>query len=62
MEVLVVHRGRRRRGRGFSIPELKKVGISIKAARKFGLWVDERRKSCYEENIEILKKILKGKK
>lgn len=45
-------------GRGFSLPELKAVGLDIKKSRKLGLKVDERRDSCHEENVKLLKEFL----
>ncbi len=47
-----------RRGRGFSIGELKKAGLTVNEARKLGLRIDKRRKSIHEENVETLKRIL----
>ncbi|HDJ89330.1 MAG TPA: hypothetical protein ENG40_01380 [Thermoprotei archaeon] len=44
--------------RGYSIEEIKAVGLNINEARKIGIYVDERRKSAYEENINALKKWL----
>ena len=46
-------------GRGFSLGELQAVGLNFKKALKLGLRIDKRRRSVHEENIEILKKILK---
>ena len=47
---------RLRKGRGFSLGELKRVGLTFKEALKLGLQIDKRRRSVHEENIEILKK------
>lgn len=58
---LVMHRKRERKGKGFSLAELKAVGLSKVKAKKLGIAVDERRKSCLEENINMLKEFLKGK-
>jgi predicted flap endonuclease-1-like 5' DNA nuclease len=43
-----------RQGKGFSLKELNTVNFSVKMARKFGLSVDTRRRTAYEENIRIL--------
>jgi len=41
-------------GKGYSIGELQKVGLTVEEARKLGIYVDERRESVYEENIKAL--------
>lgn len=47
-----------RRGRGFSIGELKEAGIEVNLARRLGIYIDKRRKSIHKENVEQLKKFL----
>lgn len=53
-------RGKVRSGRGFSLAELKAVQLSVKQARQMGLRVDERRRSCRLENVELLKRMLQA--
>ncbi len=45
-----------KKGRGFSKGEVKAIGLTLYEARKLGIYIDKRRKTVYEENIEKLKK------
>jgi len=47
---------KRRRGRGFSIPELKELNLSPDKARKLGLSVDPLRRSRHTWNVDALQK------
>jgi len=49
-----------REGRGFSLNELKEAGITVEAARRLGIPVDKRRRSCREENVKALREFLAG--
>lgn len=52
-----VHRElRTRKGRGFSLNELKEVGLNPGEARHLGIPVDTRRRSIHEENVKVLEK------
>ena len=44
-----------REGRGFSLGELQKAGISIQEAKRLKIRIDKRRKSVHEENVKVLK-------
>jgi ribosomal protein L13E len=54
--------GRVREGKGFSIEELKSAGISPGEAKKLGIPYDNRRRSNYEGNVEILKEYIEEAK
>jgi large subunit ribosomal protein L13e len=47
-----------RRGKGFSLAELREAGLSPVEARRLGIPVDKRRRSKHNHNVEILRKIL----
>lgn len=51
-----------RAGRGFSVDEIKAVGLTVSEARLLGIYVDERRKSAHEENVKILQEWLNAVK
>lgn len=54
--------GKQRHGKGFSREELKRAGLSLKEALKFGIPVDSRRRTTHEENVEVVKTFLESKK
>jgi len=54
--------GKQRHGKGFSREELKRAGLSLKEALKFGIPVDFRRRTTHEENVEVVKTFLESKK
>ncbi len=47
-----------REGKGFSIEELKAVDLTLGKAKSMGIPVDTRRKSGYDDNVEVLKEFL----
>ena len=49
-----------REGRGFSLNELKEAGITVDLAKKLGIRIDKRRRSCRPENVEMLKEFLRN--
>jgi DNA (cytosine-5)-methyltransferase 1 len=46
-----------RRGRAFSLAELKAAGIELWQAKKKGVRIDKRRKSEHKENVDLLRKL-----
>ncbi len=56
----VQRKGKPRRGRGFSRAELREAGADFRQALKSRIPVDQRRKTKYESNIEILKRYLQS--
>lgn len=54
--------GKQRMGKGFSLNELKKVGLNQKQALKLGIPIDPRRRTAHEDNVEKLKTLLETKK
>ena len=53
---------KQRLGKGFSRGELKKAGLSLKEALKFGIPLDSRRKTLHEDNVEAVRVFVREKK
>ncbi len=47
--------GKKRSGRGFSIVELEKAGLTLADARKLEIPMDKRRTTVHDWNIEVVK-------
>ena len=47
-----------RKGKGFSLSELRAAGLTPEKARKLGIYVDKRRRSVHEWNVKALKDYL----
>lgn len=61
MKVKVVSRGKIREGKGFSLKEIEKAGLTIKDVKGL-VRIDKRRKTCYDFNVELLRGLIKKKK
>ena len=60
---MVFKRHRKRTpGRGFSSGELKKAESNLAEALKLHISIDTKRKTAHDENVEVLKVLLKEKK
>lgn len=57
--VLTSTRGKRI-GRGFSLGELERAGISVKEAMRLGIYVDRRRDTVHEWNVGALIRLKGG--
>jgi large subunit ribosomal protein L13e len=60
LQPTVQRKDKTRRGRGFSRAELREAGTDFRQALKSCIPVDQRRKTKYENNIEILKQYLQN--
>jgi ribosomal protein L13E len=62
MQPEIVHKGKARKARGYSLEELKLAKMDIRVAKKMKVPVDRRRKTAYEENITLLTTMLEKEK
>ncbi len=62
MQPEIVHKGKARKGRGYSLEELKNAKMDIRVAKRMKLPVDRRRKTAYEENITQLTTMMEKEK
>ncbi|MHA1237872.1 MAG: ribosomal protein L13e [Candidatus Odinarchaeia archaeon] len=46
---------KKRKGRGFSLSELKEAGLTVDIAKRLGIPIDRRRRTLHPENVELLK-------
>jgi large subunit ribosomal protein L13e len=60
LQPTVQRKDKTRRGRGFSRAELREAGTDFRQALKSRIPFDQRRKTKYESNIEILKQYLQN--
>ena len=58
-EIHAPQTGETRRGRGFSLQELKEAGIDLADARWMAIPIDNRRKTQHPENVKLLQDFLK---
>ncbi|MHA2405396.1 MAG: ribosomal protein L13e [Candidatus Hermodarchaeia archaeon] len=58
-EIHAPQTGETRRGRGFSLQELKEAGIGLADARWMAIPIDNRRKTQYPENVKLLQDFVK---
>ena len=59
LAVVTVRHGSRlmsRQAKGYSVREVEQAGLGVRLARKWGLSVDDRRRSALEGNVSSLKK------
>ena len=52
--VITKQNGKQSVGRGFSLNELAKAGLTRQDAKKIGIPLDVKRKSVHEENVECI--------
>ncbi|KYK35989.1 MAG: ribosomal protein L13e [Theionarchaea archaeon] len=58
MEAQVRRQHDLRSGKGFSLSEIRTVGLNVPQARKLGIYVDSRRKTLHEFNVKTLEVLI----
>jgi ribosomal protein L13E len=53
--IITKQNGKTKNSRGFSVNELKGACLTKQDAKKIGIPLDLKRKSCHDENIQTLK-------
>ena len=53
--VITKQNGKQSEGKGFSLNELAKAGLTKQDAKKIGVRLDIKRKSTHDENVETIK-------
>jgi len=48
-------RPRPRKGRGFSIKEVREAGLTLHEAKRLGALIDKRRRTSHTQNVQLLK-------
>ncbi len=54
-QAIVYRKTKSRRGKGFSLVELKEAGLGLREAFKEGISIDPRRSTKHEENVKTLR-------
>jgi predicted flap endonuclease-1-like 5' DNA nuclease len=62
METQVMKPSGLRPGKGFSLSEVHKVGLTVHQVRKLGIYVDPRRRTLHEFNVQNLKMLVEERK
>ena len=51
--------GKQRSGRGFSLEELRRAGLTLSKAKQLEIPVDKRRTTCHNWNVDVVKAYVK---
>jgi large subunit ribosomal protein L13e len=59
MYAIVFSKGKKKKGKGFSLNEIRLAGLTLIEAKKLGIRIDKRRKTVWQENVMKLKSLKK---